>query len=205
MDMIQSELQKMGKNEFFNNNQLTFYDDEFAFIKKAMNYDKDVDTIVTRMFFSNFRFNPPELDNFFKRAFTTRFLNRQIQTQTVEIFASKVASFCLSHQQEIEGLYSNFEKMLSNTGNTNTRGNSNQLHDSRMLDSTLPQDNINLNVDDTVLDYGDRNNISRDRTTNDTTNDTTSTKFDPDTFKKLMGIYEYYFRQLDKKCFLHVW
>ncbi len=37
--------------------------------------------------------------------------------------------------------------------------------DNRSAESTLPQSEVNLNVDDTVLDYADTNNISRDKST----------------------------------------
>lgn len=205
MDVIQSELIRAGKNEFFNDNQLTFGEDEFAFIKKAMNYDSDVDKIVTLKFFINFSFKNKALDTMFKRAFVNKFLNRQFMYQTIEAWASQIVSYLLMHEQEMTALYENFDKMLANTSNTTTKANQSGTTDNRNLRSTLPQDNVNLNVDNTVLDYGDENNISRNKSVSNNDSTQTGTKFSPETFKQLQGIYEKYLKDLDRIAFLQSW
>lgn len=90
MEIIQGELQRAGFNEFVNDGKLTFDNQEFAFIQKVLRFDDDVKKIVDNTFFKGFRFNDERIDRYFKEAFTTRFLDREIGRQTVEAFASLV-------------------------------------------------------------------------------------------------------------------
>ena len=96
MNLIQSELIKKGKNEFFNENQLSFFDDRFAFIKKVMNYDDDIHVIVTEKIFVGFTFSTDEIDKDFKRMFINHFLVAEIQGQTIEDFGIRVVFTTLS-------------------------------------------------------------------------------------------------------------
>lgn len=90
MEIIQGELQRAGFNEFVNDGKLTFDNKEYAFIQKVLRFDDDVKKIVDETFFKGFRFNDERIDRYFKEAFTTRFLNREIGRQTVEAFAGLV-------------------------------------------------------------------------------------------------------------------
>lgn len=90
MEIIQGELQRAGFNEFVNDGKLTFDNKEYAFIQKVLRFDDDVKKIVDNTFFKGFRFNDERIDRYFKEAFTTRFLNREIGRQTVEGFAGLV-------------------------------------------------------------------------------------------------------------------
>ena len=90
MEIIQGELQRAGFNEFVNNGKLTFDNQDYAFIQKVLRFDDDVKKIVDNTFFKGFRFNDERIDRYFKEAFTTRFLDREIGRQTVEAFASLV-------------------------------------------------------------------------------------------------------------------
>lgn len=90
MEIIQGELQRAGFNEFVNDGKLTFDNKEYAFIQKVLSFDDDVKKIVDETFFKGFRFNDERIDRYFKEAFTTRFLDREIGRQTVEAFAGLV-------------------------------------------------------------------------------------------------------------------
>lgn len=204
MEIIQSELQNMGHDEFINKGHLTFNDSEFAFIQKVLRYDEDVQKIVNRVFFKGFRFNDERIDRYFKESFVTRFIDREIGRQTVEAFASQVLYVTLTREdyiytvfgqemqkymeQHTETISEDRGKGLENTteqGQTKQRtqdkthedyrDDTNETYqdtsheedvsrtDNRSAESTLPQSEVNLNVDDTVLDYADTNNISRDK------------------------------------------
>lgn len=204
MEIIQSELQNMGHDEFINKGHLTFNDSEFAFIQKVLRYDEDVQKIVNRVFFKGFRFNDERIDRYFKESFVTRFIDREIGRQTVEAFASQVLYVTLTREDYIytvfgqemqkymeqhnETISEDRGKGLENTteqGQTKQRtqdkthedyrDDTNEKYqdtsheedvsrtDNRSAESTLPQSEVNLNVDNTVLDYADTNNISRDK------------------------------------------
>lgn len=204
MEILQSELQNRGHNEFVNQRHLSFNDSEFAFIQKILRFDDDVHNIVNRTFFKGFKFNDERIDRYFKEAFVTRFLDREINRQTVEAFASQVLYVTLTREdyiftvfgsemqkyleQHTETISEERGKALENAteqGQTKQRqqqktheeheeeshethedeehADGTKTNDNRNAESTLPQSEVNINVDNTNLDYADTNTISRDK------------------------------------------
>lgn len=208
MDIIQSELQRSGHNEFVNNGKLTFDNQDFAFIQKVLKFDDDVKDIVDNMFFKGFKFNDDRIDRYFKQAFVTRFLDREINRQTVEAFALQVLHYTIIREDYIYTVFGHeMYKYLENhvdykgeqIGNTiedetqnqineetqnqnseetqnnkenqtdsrDTNSNGTNVSDNRELATSLPQSEVNLNVNNDELTYGDTNNISKNKTTNE--------------------------------------
>lgn len=217
MEIIQSELQRDGHNEFYNFGQLSFNNNDYAFIQKVLRFDDDVKKIVDNIIFKGFSFSDEQVDRYFKEAFTTRFLDREIGRQTVEAFASLVLYETIIREDYILTVFgSEVYKYLENhvdykgkqTGNTkedetqnqineeiqnqnsneqqnetqnqnntsSTDTNSQNVSSDRELTSSLPQSEINLDVDNDVLLYGDSNTISKNKTTNDSNEKTTGTQ-----------------------------
>lgn len=205
MNLIQSELIKKGKNEFFNENQLSFFDDRFAFIKKVMNYDDDIHEIVTEKIFVGFTFSTPEIDKDFKRMFINRFLVAEIQGQTIEDFGNRVVYTTLSLSKYIENVYKNIDKFMNGQSESETSNSGTGLTDFRNLMSSLPQDNINLNVDDTILNYGDTNTINRTKNKNDGKSNTVSNTYNIDNLLKAQDIFIKILNEYDRRCFLQTW
>lgn len=214
MEIIQSELQRNGFNEFVNDGKLTFDNQEYAFIQKVLRFDDDVKKIVDNTFFKGFRFNDERIDRYFKEAFTTRFLDREIGRQTVEAFASLVLYETIIREEYIYTVFgSELYKYLENhvdykgevignavedetqnqineeiqnqTSEENTDNTSNETYseditsngtnvsDSREATTTLPQSEMNMNVDNDVLTFADDNTITKNKTkTTDETNTT---------------------------------
>ena len=52
--IVRSELQKKGLDEFVVNGELVAFSEEHQFIRKMMVYDEDVHEIVTKQFFQNY-------------------------------------------------------------------------------------------------------------------------------------------------------
>lgn len=218
MEIIQGELQRQGLNEMINDGNLTINDPSFAFIQKVLHFDDDVKAIVDNIIFKGFRFNDERIDRYFKEAFTTRFLDREIGRQTVEAFASLVLYETIIREDYIFTVFGNeLYKYLENhvdyqgevIGNTiedetqnqineetqnqtseeNTENTSNETYkedtnsngtnvsDSREATSTLPQSEMNMNVDNDVLTFADDNTITKNKTT---TQDETNTNGDRD-------------------------
>lgn len=214
MEIIQSELQRNGFNEFVNDGKLTFDNKDFAFIQKVLRFDDDVKKIVDDVFFKGFKFNDERMDRYFKEAFTTRFLDREIGRQTVEAFASLVLYETIIREEYIYTVFgSELYKYLENhvdykgevIGNTiedeiqnqineelqkqtteeNTDTTSNETYkedttskgtnvsDSREATSTLPQSEMNMNVDNDVLTFADDNTITKNKTTTTDESNTT--------------------------------
>lgn len=254
MEIIQSELQRDGHNEFYNFGQLSFNNNDYAFIQKVLHFDEDVKKIVDNTIFKGFRFKDERIDRYFKEAFTTRFLDREIGRQTVEAFASLVLYETIIREDYIYTVFgSEVYKYLENhvdfnsdeiqnqineetkddTQNENynddTKSNGKDVSSDRELTSSLPQSEINLDVDNDVLLYGDSNTIAKNKTNRDDqenrtgnrdtvgnsktngTQDTTGNQkslqktYLMENLEKLYTIRERLFNDYDKKCFLHIW
>lgn len=204
-EVIKSELIKKGQNEFFNNGQLTYYNDQYSFIKRMIHFDKDVQDIVTNKFFGGFTFTDPEMDHWFKRAWLARFSSQSIDFQTIERFAQEVTAITLIHQKETEALYDKFEKMLANTNHSLTENEGTGETQTRDVNSTLPQDRLNLDFNTFSMDYADDNQIGRSQNTDNSTSETTSERYDPSTFKMLMHLWDGYFNEYQDRCFMKIW
>lgn len=254
MEIIQSELQNNGFNEFVNNGKLTFNNQYYAFIQKVLYFDDDVKDIVDKIIFKGFRFNDERIDRYFKEAFTTRFLDREIGRQTVEAFASLVLYETIIREDYIFTVFGNeLYKYLENhvdfnsdeiqnqiseenqndtsneTYDENTFSKGTSISDDREATSTLPQSEMNMNVDNDVLTFADDNTITKNKTTTtdddekfgirDTTGntkrngtqDTTGNQkslqktYLMENLEKLYTTRERIFNDFDKKCFLHIW
>ena len=254
MEIIQSELQRNGHNEFYNAGQLSFNNDKYAFIQKVLRFDHDVKCIIDDIIFKGFKFNDERIDRYFKEAFTTRFLDREIGRQTVEAFASLVLYETIIREDYIFTVFGNelykylenhvdfnsdeIENQISeenqdNTSNEtydeNTVSKGTSVSDDREATITLPQSEMNINVDNDVLTFADDNTITKNKTTTtddegttgqrDTTGNTkTNGKQDTtgnqkslqktylmENLEKLYTIRERLFNDYDKKCFLHIW
>lgn len=225
-EIIKSELIKQGKNEFFNkeNNNLVFFDDEFSFIKKIMSYDDDVSNIVNNKIFVNFVFSNIDLDDFFKRLFVFTFIKNEISSQTIESFIIDLLSITYKYKNYIEVVYNDYEKFLySITENKNnslskskmeSNTNNESVIDNRNLTSDLPQDNVNLNVDDSVLNYANSNEISKNRNNDksnqlsenevNTINNADSITYNIDNLLKAKDLFKVVLNEYEKICFLHI-
>lgn len=127
-EYLNGELERIGFNEFVNDGKLTFFDDEFQFIQKILRFDKDVQEIVTRKIFKNFRFADEMVDKHFKEAFVTRFLDREINRQTIEAFASQVLYVTITHEEYIHTVFSaDYMKYIEAHNTTDTLDLSNSI------------------------------------------------------------------------------
>ena len=223
-DLIESELTAAGYDEFMTDGQITFLNKSTSVTHKILTYDEDVHAVVTDAFFQGFTFTDP-MDKPFKKMFVNRFWNREINRQTLEDFSNKLLYVTLSRQHYIETVFADLLAYVNNesttTGNGDSfnetihTGNQIQISDSRQLESDLPQDNINLNVDNTTLNYGNRNSISRNKNQNDSdsTNTVTATNGNETitsvkNLEKLIQsekIWDEIFNIYDKACFLQTW
>ena len=185
MDIIQTELINNGLNEFVNKvdgaTQITRNDDRFTFIRKVAQYDDDVQAVVNRTFFMNFKLQNDKADLFFKRSFITRFLDREIANQTVDLFANHLVGQMITDEPFIINLYENMDKYLisyndntnvnntdsisdvKNENETNSNATSNSdTHDGfNRANADLPQDNTDLDLNKNSVDYANNTDVNR--------------------------------------------
>lgn len=172
MEIIQGELQRAGFNEFVNDGKLTFDNKEYAFIQKVLRFDDDVKKIVDNTFFKGFRFNDERIDRYFKEAFTTRFLNREIGRQTVEAFAGLVLYETIIREEYIFRVFGDeLYKYLENhvdykgevIGNTIEDETQNQINEE--LQNQTSEENTDTTTNETYSEDTQSNstNTSDDR------------------------------------------
>lgn len=205
MDVIQSELINEGYNEFINDDRLTFFNDKYSFIKKVINYDDDVKKIVDRIIFNGVCLENPEHDKMFKKTFINRFLNRQIGQQTMEAFSSQLIYVILVNSEYINMIYNKLEDFVISSSSTTSGNKSSGTSDNRQLSTSLPQNQVNLNVENTQLEYGDNNNISRTKEVRQDDSDSKSINLNIENLVKSKGLLEVIFIEIDQKCFLQTW
>ena len=204
-EVIKSELHKKGLNEFFNDNQLTFNNKQYRFIQKIIRFDDDVYSIVTDSFFGGFSFENKQMDRWFKRAWLARFSSQQIDFQTIERFTQEVIAITLIREREMSTLYDKFELMLSNTGRTITTNQTTGENQSRNVNSTLPQDQLNLDFNTFEMSYADDNQIGKNKENRQSTQENESNRYDANTFKMLMHLWDGYFDEYQDRCFIKFW
>lgn len=219
--IIQSELQKKGFDEFIDSNgQLVLFDSDHQFMTKIIKYDDDVSEIVNK-FFNNETLQTTESDQHFKKAFTLRFLNREINRQTVESFKIELLLTFMIDKELLNSMYGDIEKYINNvqtneTINTQTNEQTNNnvsTTDNRQAYAQLPQDNVQLDLKSTIMEHANDNTISRNKQTNEQT-DSGETKNDSLTENKTFsidelirgnGLLEEILNHFDKKCFIQIW
>lgn len=220
-NVIRSELIKEGFNEFVDEyGNLTIFNEESQFITKILNYDSDVQTIVEKLF-TGASLTIRENDEHFKKTFLMRFLNRQINFQTVESFRVALLSTFLMNQHYMNTVYADLDTYINQSQiNTNTNKQTNEqltngstTADNRQAYAQLPQNNVQLDVNSTIMESANNNTISRNKQVNqqkntgETTGESRSENksYQLNELLKASTIMENIFNEFDRKCFLQVW
>lgn len=206
-EIIKSELINQGDSEFISKDKKRFiaFDDDGAFIKRILFFDDDVYNIVNHKFFLNETLDNVERDKDFKKHFISRFYAKQIGYQTIERFAGNVLSVFLNNQYFLNQYYNNLDDFINQLQESKSKDKGNTLNDSRLLESDLPQNQINLNVDDTVLNYGNLNRITRQRNQSDGSSDSIVSKKDLDILVQSRELLNDVLSDFERQCFLYVW
>ena len=203
--IIQSELLLQGKNEFLNNNRLTFFDESYQFLPKVQKFDLDIQNITTKKFFGGFVFSNGLTDLFFKKLFVNEFINREINTQTIELFAFKNVSLCMMYENYLTELITNLGKYILLTSENTSNNNQESVNKYRNLYADLPQNMINLDLNKDTLDFATNNTITntKQKNTNDAFNN--SKQYDLSNLLKSRELLTDLLKEFDKKLFLQRW
>lgn len=208
-EIIQSEYWASGNDEFFNKdtNQLITQGDKNALINKIYKFDKDGDVykICERYLFGEFDLTSPQADYYFKRMLITRFLNREIAFQTVDLFRNRMVSMLMANDQYLSNIYDNFYNIFSGgSSGTNSASGSNVYKD-RSADATLPQDKTGVDLNDDTVPYADTTHYDNNKqdTTQNGRHD--SVAFSASVLAQLDNIYNKKLNEFDAELFLQVW
>ena len=225
MDIIQTELINNGLNEFVNKvdgvTQITKNDDKFTFIRKVAQYDDDVQAVVNHAIFMNFSLENKQADLFFKKSFINRFVDREIGTQTLELFTNHLIGQYITDEHFITNLFLNMDKYFIN--NSDSSGNTTSVTDNNSDTSNLdgynranvdlPQDEVSLDLHKDTIDYANQNDINRgfsnqkynNHNNVTTTNSSQTASYNADVLDKLNVQWDNLFNKYDRKLFLQIW
>lgn len=212
-DYIQSELIEQGFDEFVNDaGELVLFDDDYQFTTKIMKYDEDVQKIVDWLF-NGLSLKHREHDEHFKKMFLYRFVNRQINRQTIEAFKLELMNTFITNELHLNQLYADAEKYITNTSTMKQKNKQmnegTTTSDNRQAFGELPQNNINIDVDDTVLTGASDNTISRNKQSNNQLSDGETTSesksYQLDQLLQSSTLFENVMNIFDQRCFLQIW
>ena len=220
-NVIRSELIKEGFNEFVDTDgNLILFNEESQFMTKILYYDDDIKHIINKLF-TGVSLTNRQNDEHFKKTFLYRFLNRQINFQTVESFRVSLLSTFLMNQQYINTVYDKLDQYINQKQiNENSNNQTNKqlsdgstTTDNRQAYAQLPQNNVQLDVNSTIMDSANDNTISRNKQVNqqENTGETTgesqseNKSYQLNELLKSSQVMENIFDEFDRKCFLQVW
>ena len=167
-----------------------------------MIYDADVEKIVNEKFFMGLSLSISDQE--FKRMFLNRFLNREITTQTMEMFTTQVSYNFMAERRYLESLYTNFDKFVTNEHVSQGNNKNNSEHNNRNAYQDLPQDEVNIDLNDDTFNFASNNAISKDKTVSTQDNLNTSQDYNIDNLLKLNELLNKVLDVFDKNCFLQV-
>src|SRR5699024_11749624 len=108
-NIIHSELIKRGYNEIVDNDgNLIYFDSDQQFMNKIFSYDEDISEIVDDLFNGNV-LDDPVHDDHFKRNFFYRFINSQLNRQTIKLFKFELISIFMTNEDYIYILYTQLD------------------------------------------------------------------------------------------------
>lgn len=220
-NIMRSELIKAGLNEFVDREgNLVFFEEEHQFMGKIFSFDPEVSKIVDDLF-AGYALDDPTFDQHFKRGFITRFVNRRIGRQTFDSFRMALLSTFLTNQRYLNHIYQDLDKYIhqqqdakSNTDQINNQTNDgSSLTDNRSAFANLPQNNVQLDVDNTIMTTADDNTVSRNKQTNTQETNGRSTantnsenrSYALEQLFKTQGLEDQIYNIFDQKCFNQLW
>lgn len=197
-DIIYGELECHRAEIYRTNNQIIFNQNNL--MRKTLEY-KDtyfINMLRETLFFGTTPINQRER---FEREFLQRFINRVIKYQTVDLFATYLATFVSEYQELINYCYDKYDMLVLGQVETVSNNNSTSTNKSNSIYSNLPQNQINMNLDIDTLDYADDNTISKSRSTNSGTDKSTSSAYDIEALNKISALKEQIFKDMDSLLF----
>ncbi len=78
------------------------------------------------------------------------------------------------------------------------------LNKQRYAHVSLPQNNVNIDLNNDIAEYADINDLTNNSNDNKSNSKTTTDKFSPDVLRKLENVYQRVLDDFDVKLFLQV-
>lgn len=198
--------------DFIKDNQITYFNPDFQFSHKVVDYDDEIKTVCRDTIFYGLDFLDETPRQRFEQEFLTRFLSRTIKFQTYELFNWKLTAYLIGIKEIITDYYINIEKYIqgysSSTASGNTKSQGETTSRDNNLAVTLPQDNTDLSLDKDAYDYADTTAHSKSKTSDNTTQNTSqesnAISYDVTRLGELQAFHDNLFNDLDKLLFSQI-
>ena len=198
--------------DFIKNNQITYFNPEFQFSHKVVDYDDEIKTVCRNTIFYGLDFLDETSRLRFEQEFLSRFLSRTIKFQTYELFNWKLVAYVRGIKDIITDYYINIEKYLHSQSESSTLAGSNTegltISRDNNLAVTLPQDNTDLSLDKDTYDYADTTAHSKSRTSDNSTQNTnqesSAISYDVTRLTELQAFHDNLFNELDRMLFSQI-
>ena len=210
-DIIYSNYNQLY-GDFIKNNQIIYYNPDFQFSHKIVDYDEEIKTVCRDTIFNGLEFLDDTSRERFEQEFLSRFLSRTIKFQTYELFNWKLVAYVRGIKDIITEYYINVEKYIQGYSSSSTSGNTKSQGETisrdNNLEVTLPQDNTDLSLDKDTYDYADTTAHSKSRTSDNSTQNTTgennSISYDVTRLGELQAFHDNLFNELDRMLFSQI-
>ena len=210
-DIIYSNYNQLY-SDFIDNHQITYFNPEFQFSHKVVDYDDEIKTVCRNTIFYGLDFLDETSRLRFEQEFLSRFLSRTIKFQTYELFNWKLVAYVRGIKDIITDYYINIEKYLHSQSESSTLAGSNTegvtISRDNNLAVTLPQDNTDLSLDKDTYDYADTTAHSKSRTSDNSTQNTTqessAISYDVTRLTDLQAFHDNLFNELDRMLFSQI-
>ena len=210
-DIIYSNYNKLY-GDFIKDNQIIYYNPEFQFSHKVVDYDDEIKTVCRNTIFYGLDFLDETSRLRFEQEFLSRFLSRTIKFQTYELFNWKLVAYLRGVKDIITDYYTNITKYIqgysssSTSGNTKSQGET--LSRDNNLEVTLPQDNTDLSLDKDTYDSADTTAHSKSKTSDsssqNTNQESNAISYDVTRLTELQVFHDNLFNDLDKLLFSQI-
>ena len=210
-DIIYSNYNKLY-GDFIKDNQIIYYNPEFQFSHKVVDYDEEIKTVCRNTIFYGLDFLDDTSRGRFEQEFLPRFLSRTIKFQTYELFNWKLVAYLRGIKDVITEYYINIEKYIQGYSSSSTSGNTKSQGETLTRDNnlavSLPQDNTDLSLDKDTYDYADTTAHSKSRTSDTSTQDTLqeseAISYDVTRLSELQAFHDNLFNELDRMLFSQI-
>lgn len=187
-------------------NQITFYSKKDRVLSRLIAYSKeDTDMVeVARysIFYGLGDYLKEDVRYQFEHDFINKFINRRFNYQTYEIVSAKLSSIVSSNADIINSVYDNEFILGKSSGNSVTDSSGNNR--SNAINSSLPQDQVNMDLERELLEYADSNSINKSKFNQNSVTTNSNTKKSVDEIEKMFVLKEKIWLLIDKTLFTQI-
>ena len=139
----------------------------------------------------------------FEKEFLSKFYNRKIKVQTIDLWNNLLVGFVSEHQDVIKNMYE-IDKWLKGQSNTRTTSDSQGENRTNNINSSQPQTQTNITLNQDSIDYADDLSINKGKSTNSNISTYQSENHDLKTLIDYQKITNEFWNKLDLALFSQV-